>query len=210
MTEHAATLTFDDGPDPVWTPRILDVLREHGARATFFMIAGLASRHPGLVGEVLQAGHDVEFHCTRHLRHTRSSRGVVAADASEGLRTLRELGAEPRYWRPPWGVSAEWTGELAEEFDLTLVGWTADTHDWRGDPAGEMLDAIRPQLGPETVVLMHDGLGPGALRSGSEETVALTAALIPHLRALGCEPAPLGALKSVPPPRRAEALKTLT
>jgi peptidoglycan/xylan/chitin deacetylase (PgdA/CDA1 family) len=203
MTQHAATLTFDDGPDPVWTSKILEVLREQGARATFFPIAARAAAWPRLIREMLDAGHGVEFHCTRHLRHTQAPRGTIAADALEGLRTLRALGAEPRFWRPPWGIVAPSTGEIAEELDLTLVGWTADTHDWRGEAGGEMLHAIDPLLGPGAVVLMHDGLGPGALRDGCGETVTLTAALVPRLRALGCEPAPLDALESVPPPRRA-------
>lgn len=116
-----AALTFDDGPDPIWTPRVLDTLRRADAPATFFVVAPLALEYPDLVSAVLDAGHVVEFHCTEHVRHTHLSRREVEADTREGLRALRRLGVEPRFWRPPWGVLAPWTEEVAEDFGLTLA-----------------------------------------------------------------------------------------
>ena len=186
-----ASLTFDDGPDPLWTPRILDVLERVDVRATFFVIAPLALKHRQLVAETLDAGHEVEFHCTEHVRHTRRSRRSVEADTREGLQALRNLGIEPSLWRTPWGVHAPWTQEVAEEFGLRLASWRADTKDWRGDTVPEMLGRIEPLLGQGSIVLMHDVLGPGAQRTGCEETVALVEPLVARLRELGCEPTPL-------------------
>ncbi len=188
-----AALTFDDGPDPSWTPRILDALDRADARATFFVIAPLALEHPHIASAMLDAGHEVEFHCTEHARHTRRSRREIEADTREGLRALQSLGVEPRLWRPPWGIRAPWTEEVAESFGLRLAPWSADTKDWRGDAAPEMLRCIEPLLSPGSVVLMHDGLGPGARRNGCEETVSLVEPLVAHLRGLGCEPTPLAA-----------------
>jgi peptidoglycan/xylan/chitin deacetylase (PgdA/CDA1 family) len=184
-------LTFDDGPDPLWTPRMLDALHRVDARATFFVIAPLALKHHRIISAMLEAGHGVEFHCTEHVRHTHRSRREVEAEAREGLRALRSLGVEPRLWRPPWGVLAPWTKEVAAGFGLQLGPWSVDTHDWRGDTALEMLRRVGPLLGPGSVVLMHDGLGPGARRDGCEETVALVGDLVASLRSMGCEPAPL-------------------
>ena len=186
-----AALTFDDGPDPLWTPRVLDVLQRTNARATFFVIAPLALKHSHVISDVLRAGHKVELHCMEHVRHTHRSRREVEADTSEGLRILRSIGVEPRLWRPPWGVLAPWTEEVAESFGLRLAPWSADTHDWRGDKVSEMLRRVEPLLGPGAVVLMHDALGPGARRSGCEETVTLVGSLVAHLRSMGCEPIPL-------------------
>ena len=185
-------MTFDDGPDPLWTPRILDALERVDVRATFFVITPLALKHRQLVAEALGAGHEVEFHCTEHVRHTRRSRREVEADTREGLQAVRSLGIEPQLWRPPWGVRAPWTQEGAEEFGLRLASWSVDTKDWRGDIAPEMLGRIEPLLGSGSVVLMHDGLGPGARRTGCGETVALVEPLVARLRELGCEPTPLG------------------
>jgi peptidoglycan-N-acetylglucosamine deacetylase len=201
MSDHAA-LTFDDGPDPVWTPKILKTLEDHSAAATFFVMVDRAASHPEILDAILTAGHAVEYHCAQHLRHTETPREVVATETERGLATLRGLGAEPRYWRPPWGLVADWTQDLADDFDLTLAGWTVDTHDWRGDGAARMLGAVGPLLAPQAVVLMHDGLGPGALRRGCEETVALVGPLVSRLRLLGCEPLTLDALERTPPPRR--------
>ena len=191
VPSSAVALTFDDGPDPFWTPRVLDALRRVEAHATFFAIAPLALEHPSVVSAILEAGHAVEFHCTDHVRHTHLSRREVEADTREGLRMLRSLGIEPCFWRPPWGVLASWTEEVAEDFGLRLAPWSVDTRDWRGDPTRKMLRNVDPLLGPGEVVLMHDGLGPGSLRTGCEETVALVEPLVARLRSMGCEPAPL-------------------
>lgn len=187
-----AYLTFDDGPDPVWTPRVLEALEHAGARATFFVIPPLALHQSELIGTILEAGHGVELHCMNHVRHTELSADEVEAEAREGVRALRTLGAKPRLWRPPWGVVAPWTWSIAASRGLQITGWSADTHDWRGDGASEMLESVGPLLRDGSVVLMHDGLGPGALRDGCEETVALVGDLIARLRELGLEPAALG------------------
>ncbi len=188
-------LTFDDGPDPLWTPQVLDALYRADVHATFFVIAPLALKYPRIVSAMLEAGHGVEFHCVEHVRHTHRSRREIEADTHEGLSILRSLGVEPRLWRPPWGILAPWTREAAEDFGLLLAPWSIDTHDWRGDEAPEMLRRAEPLLGPGSVVLMHDALGPGARRGGCEETVALVEILVARLRSMGCEPAPL----SLPP-----------
>lgn len=197
-TNGAVALTFDDGPHPVWTPRVMEALRNADATATFFVVSPLARRFPHLVSEMRAAGHVVELHCGRHIRHTELTREQVEGDTSSALRDLQEIGVSPRFWRPPWGILAPWTAEIAGDYGLTLAPWTADTHDWRGDGAPEMIEAISPVLGPSAVVLMHDGLGPGARRSGCEETVALIDTLVYHIRLLGCEPATMGAVRSAP------------
>ena len=185
------SLTFDDGPHPVWTPRVLGALQRAEARATFFVVAPLARRFPHLIPQILRYGHRVEFHCTEHVRHTELSRAEVEADVRDGLRELRRQGACPRFWRPPWGALAPFTAEIAYAFGLELALWTTGTRDWYGDPASEMLERVRPELRPGSIVLMHDGVGPGALRSGSGETVALIGDLVESIRSIGCEPGPL-------------------
>ena len=189
VPQSTIALSFDDGPDPVWTPRVLDALRRMDTYATFFVIAPLALEYPSVVSTILEAGHAVEFHCTDHVRHTHRSRHGVEADTREGLRLLRSLGVEPRFWRPPWGVLAPWTEEVAEDFGLRLAPWSIDTRDWRGDSARQMLRNVEPLLGPGEIVLMHDGIGPGALRTGCEETVALVKLVVTRLRSMGCQPA---------------------
>ena len=167
----------------------METLHLFGARATFFVIAPLALRFPRLIHQMICAGHSVELHCAKHLRHTELTYQEVEVDARSGLRDLRALGMLPRLWRPPWGIVTPWTQAVAKDLGLELVCWTVDTHDWRGDTTAEMLDYISPDLQPGSVILMHDGLGPGARRSGCQETVA-TCALRGALSRRRCRRAP--------------------
>lgn len=190
-SEDRVFLTFDDGPDPIWTPKILDALQHLDVKATFFVIAPLAVRFPRLIHRMVREGHGVELHCARHLRHTELAYSEVVADARSGLEDLCALDLHPRLWRSPWGVVTPQTQAAAQQLGLELVSWTVDTHDWRGDTASEMFARLRPDLQPGAVVLMHDGLGPGAERSGCEETVALIGKVVEHARSFGCEPCPI-------------------
>lgn len=184
------SLTFDDGPDPVWTPRVLEALREADARAIFFVVGPLAKRYPRLIREILGNGHRVGLHCTRHVRHTHMTRREAEEDTRLGLRDLAQAGAAPTLWRPPWGVLAPWSRDVAEDFGLNLTLWTEDTHDWRGDSAAKMLRSVEDELRPGSVILMHDGMGPGARREGCGQTVELIGKLARRVREIGCEPEP--------------------
>ena len=167
-------LTFDDGPDPVWTPAVLAALSGSSLRATFFVIASRAAQHPRILAAIRSGGHAVELHCHEHVRHTEVDRAAIEGDTQRALTALADLGVTPRRWRTPWGAQASWTEEIAAAHDLELCGWDVDTHDWRGDAAEAMLASVGPGLHRGAVVLLHDGLGPGALRQGCEETVRFT------------------------------------
>ncbi len=182
------TLTFDDGPDPRWTPAVLEALRAARASATFFVLGERVRRHPDVVRRTVAEGHAVAVHADRHTRHSAMTADEGAADLDRALEALDELGIRPGAWRTPWGTEADWTRPLAAERGLDLVGWTTDTHDWRGDRAPEMLAAISPDLRDGAIVLAHDGIGPGAERVGCEETVALVGPLVRAARERGLEP----------------------
>ncbi len=190
------TLTFDDGPHEDWSARVVDVLRECGARATFFMVGERVREHPALVRTILDSGNQVQLHCHRHIRHTELSEPELEQDTCDGLAALAELGAHPTHWRTPWGVRTAATSRVAARHSLTLVNWTIDTHDWRGDRAATMLARARTQLTGGGVVLMHDALGPGALRTGCANTVDLLAPLIAAARREGLDVGPLASMAS--------------
>jgi peptidoglycan-N-acetylglucosamine deacetylase len=192
-------LTFDDGPDRVWTPRILAALSRRGARATFFVQARRAAQHPELVEEMVAGGHEVAFHCLDHVRHSQRSGRGVASDLENGLSLLEQLDIQPRAWRTPWGIETDATRTLAAEKGLRLWGWNVDTHDWRGDGVRRMFGALEAQGGLRDgdVILMHDALGPGARREDCSETVALTELLLARAQADGLEPATVSACEGV-------------
>lgn len=178
-------LTFDDGPDRVWTPRILAALARRGARATFFVQARRAVEHRALLETMVAAGHEVAFHCLDHVRHSQRSREGLSSDLDIGLSLLESLGVRPRAWRAPWGVETDVTRNLAAANGLRLWGWNVDTHDWRGDEVRQMYGALEAQGGLRAgdVILMHDALGPGARRNDCAETVALTELLLARAEA---------------------------
>lgn len=164
-------LTFDAGPDPVWTPEILAALRGSPLQASFFVVATRACRHPELIAAMCADGHAVELQCHRNVRSDEADRAAVERDTELGLAVLGEAGLRPRRWRPPGWPVAPWMQEIADAHDLELCGWDIDSNDRRGDRAERMLALAGPNLRPGAVVLLHDGIGPGDVRSGCEETV---------------------------------------
>jgi peptidoglycan/xylan/chitin deacetylase (PgdA/CDA1 family) len=174
----AVALTFDDGPDRTWTPPLLDLLGRREARATFFLDSRRALAEREVVAEIVERGHEIGFHCFQHIRHSERTVAQMGAEVGTGLGLLAGLGVRPRVWRAPWGVETETTRELAAEHGLALWHWDLDSHDWRGDSAAKMFAAIGGELGDGSVVLMHDGIGPGACRDGCAETLALTELLL--------------------------------
>lgn len=189
-TPHLA-LTFDDGPDPVWTAAVRDALDRCGVRATFFVIAGAAREHRAEIRRVREDGHELELHCHRHVRHSELREEEIEQDARAALEVLAGSGEHPALWRAPWGVCTAATRRVARRLGLRLVGWDIDTHDWRGDSAAAMLAAIGSGIGRGGSVLMHDGLGPGARRSGCANTLELLPLLVAAARECGLSVGPL-------------------
>jgi peptidoglycan/xylan/chitin deacetylase (PgdA/CDA1 family) len=186
-------LSFDDGPDPLWTPLVLEALERAHARATFFVNAPRAKTAADLVARALRRGHGVELHCNRHELHSLMTPAEVEADTRDGLAILAQIGVRPQRWRPPGGVRMPWTVAAAARHGLTLTGWSADPRDWCGGSPAEMLERLAGWLRPGSVVVMHDALGPGARRADCAGTVGLIEPLVATIRSMGAEPAPLPA-----------------
>jgi peptidoglycan-N-acetylglucosamine deacetylase len=188
----ALALTFDDGPDPVWTPQLLDLLGRLGAHATFFPIAARAEEHPEIVDRMRAEGHAIGLHCNQHVRHSERDAAWLQRDTDAALERLAGVGVRPAFWRTPWGDTAPWTAQIARDRDLRLIGWTADTHDWRGDSAADMFAATREALTDGAIVLAHDGLGPGAQRESVEATIDYVGLVGAHAQAHGVRLEALG------------------
>jgi peptidoglycan/xylan/chitin deacetylase (PgdA/CDA1 family) len=173
-------LTFDDGPDPRGTPAVLDALARADGRATFFVIAPRAARHPDLIDRIAAAGHTVGVHCDEHVRHGDRDRAWLTTDTERALGRLDRLGIRPSLWRAPWGRLAPWSAEVGASLGLRLVGWDVDTHDWRGDRADVMFGAHHAALVDAAIVLAHDGIGPGARRTDCVETASFVTLVARH------------------------------
>lgn len=152
-------LTFDDGPDPAVTPRVLDLLDRHGARASFFVVGERAAAHPELLAEIARRGHRIENHTHRH-RAGFAFLGPEAAgsEIDRAQRIIEALaGRQPGYFRPVAGMRNPWLADVLAARGLTCATWTRrgfDTVD--GDPrrvAGRLLGG----LAAGDVLVFHDG-----------------------------------------------------
>jgi peptidoglycan/xylan/chitin deacetylase (PgdA/CDA1 family) len=183
-------LTFDDGPDPVWTPRVLEMLERADVKATFFVIGEKAEKHPEIVRETVRRGHTVGLHSYAHDRlFSMRSEARVTQDLRRGVEVLeRVTGARPVLFRPPIGHTNPTIARVADKLDLLVVGWTVSGRDGTGraTPAG-VAARVRSQVRDGAIVLLHDAAergthepaGPRALESILDALVAERLSVVP-------------------------------
>jgi peptidoglycan/xylan/chitin deacetylase (PgdA/CDA1 family) len=188
---HVA-LTFDDGPDPVSTPRFLDALDALGVRATFFVVGEHVVRHPAVVREAVRRGHELGVH---GWRHDRPWRPAFARDAEEITRTVRAVhditGHRPRWYRPPYGILTTSRWRAARRAGLRTVLWSAWGRDWTADATPESVRArVAADLRGGGTVLLHDSdrySAPGCWHA----TLGALPSLVEGCRAAALEVGPL-------------------
>jgi peptidoglycan/xylan/chitin deacetylase (PgdA/CDA1 family) len=154
--EPMVALTFDDGPHPEATPRLLDLLAAHQARSTFFVVGLAARARPDIVRRMVDEGHAVGNHGWDHSSLpllTRRGRRLQLEWCQE---TIPE---QPwRLFRPPWGHQNLGTRWLAHRLGFEVVAWNTMAEDWRGEPADLLLARVEERLAPGAIVLFHDAL----------------------------------------------------
>ena len=150
-------LTFDDGPHPVYTPQVLDVLARHGARATFFVLGSLVEAHPDIIDRIVAEGHTTANHTWNHEALGGLPRAAFDETVSRTQAVLADR-ATPCL-RPPYASVDAYTSEWASSHGLSLMMWTVDPGDWRRPPAAEIADHIVQRAKAGAVVLLHDGGG---------------------------------------------------
>jgi peptidoglycan-N-acetylglucosamine deacetylase len=152
-------LTFDDGPSPLTTPRVLELLAAAEVRATFFVVGRKAEQHPELVRAIAAAGHEVQLHGFEHDRlfSLRLSR-QVARDIQRTQDVIERAGVpRPRLFRPPIGFVSHFTVHGARRADVTLVGCSARALDgFRGASADKVAERLTGALRPGALLAMHD------------------------------------------------------
>lgn len=153
-------LTFDDGPNPVATPRILEVLAAEGVTATFFLLGKHVERWPAIAREIASAGHTIGNHGYHHRKLHLRGPAYVQTDIALGTEAIRSAaGAAPRHFRAPHGYRNPWVTAAARSLGQRCVGWTLGV--WDSDRPGADAIARRALDGtrPRTILLLHDGDG---------------------------------------------------
>ena len=185
-------ITIDDGPDPAVTPRVLDLLDRHAARATFFCIGSHAQRHPELCREIVRRGHCVENHSQQHRHHFSllGTRGLTR-EVQASQDTLADIAGErPRFFRAPAGLRNLFLEPVLQRLGLRLASWSARGFDTRvGNPEQVKARLLRG-LAAGSILLLHDG---HAARTAAGEPVILEVlpALLESASAAGLRPVTL-------------------
>ncbi len=187
-------LTFDDGPDPEVTPRVLDLLDAYGARASFFCIGERAAAFPDLVRDISRRGHSVENHSHRHsTRFGWYGLGRLRRELQAAQSTLGEIsGRAPAFFRAPFGVRSPLLDPALAECGLRYVSWTRRGYDTVDGSAPSVLRRLTRNLAAGDVLLLHDG-GPIGERRGAPSVLAVLPALLHRFGASGLKPVSLPA-----------------
>jgi peptidoglycan-N-acetylglucosamine deacetylase len=184
-------LTFDDGPDPRYTRRILDILAEKNVKATFFVIGGSASTYPSILKRIFNDGHDIGNHTFTHPNLSLISRTQIELELNATQRFLEAaLGINTLLFRPPYAedIEPQTTDHAQSLFSATELGYTTvgmkiDPHDWALPTKGQIVTQVVAQAnqGAGNIVLLHDAGG------SREQTIQALSELIDKLRAQGYE-----------------------
>ncbi|MFO0550400.1 MAG: polysaccharide deacetylase family protein [Polyangiaceae bacterium] len=201
-------LTFDDGPHPVHTRRVLEMLRAAGAKATFFMVGEKVERHPDVVAEVVRDGHEVGLHSQRHARLLLFwPERVLAEDLQRNQTAIEKAcGVKPHLFRPPVGFSSPRLRTVVNQLKLTVIGWTARAYDGVGRPSVEqVVRRLEPRLTDGAIVLLHD-----ACENSDDAPTSLDAlgTLLADLRQRGLQAVTVSELMGADAPRASSMVRT--
>jgi peptidoglycan/xylan/chitin deacetylase (PgdA/CDA1 family) len=185
-------LTFDDGPHPQVTPRILDILAQHGARATFFVLGERALQQPEIVQRIVREGHAIGNHSYDHRALAFISRDAIASDLAMAQQNIGVVSGRPATWfRPPYGLRDHRVLAAAESLGMQTALWSHSPRDWQ-DPSPVELRERMASAPDGAIVLLHDGDAGGA--AGRPNTAEALPGILADLAARGLRPVTLDEL----------------
>lgn len=182
-------LTFDDGPHPDFTPRLIQILSRYQVHATFFVVGKMAEKYPSLIRALQAAGHEIGNHTYDHFNLTQLSEAEIEYELNKGGAVMQDItGQTPILFRPPGGDYNEKVAKVAQKLGYWMVLWTDDPGDYANPPEVVLEDRLYSRIGNGGIILLHDGV---------QETVDLLPQLIERLQKQGYEIVPAGAMMKV-------------
>jgi peptidoglycan/xylan/chitin deacetylase (PgdA/CDA1 family) len=181
--DKKVALTFDDGPENYWTPKILEVLQKKKVKATFFVIGKQVQSYPEVLRQIYAQGHIIGNHTLNHADLTKMSSQEVEKELADCDTIINGIiGKSPRLVRPPFGFHNTIVDDTIYSKNQIIVLWSVDTEDWQGLAAKTIKDRVLPKMKNGYIVLQHDGVNPHL--QGSLEALP---DIIDGLRSLGFE-----------------------
>ena len=199
--EHATTLTFDDGPDPSWTPQILDILKKYDVKATFFLVGSQAETYPGLVRRIIDEGHEIGNHTYTHPNLGQISAKQIEIELNATQWLIESItGRSTTLFRPPYNADSRPTRvaelsplkQVQDDLGYLIVLENVDPEDWARPGVAEILNRVKEQREDGNIILLHDAGGNRA------QTLEALPKIIDYLRTRGDRIVPLSDLLHIP------------
>ena len=174
-------LTFDDGPDPIFTPKILTILEKERAKASFFVVGEKALKYPVIIQQMNQSGHTIGIHSFEHKRLFYQPKAYIHEQLSKSKFIVEQIiGKTVRYFRPPYGVFSPRLIQVCQELDLELVLWSVMSYDFDVRISDKsILKLIETKTTGGDIIVFHDG------HVKSERTVRILGSVIKIIKEKG-------------------------
>ncbi|MBI2251672.1 MAG: polysaccharide deacetylase family protein [Armatimonadetes bacterium] len=172
-------LTFDDGPHPDYTPKLLEILNKYNLKATFFLTGKMAEKYPELVKAEIKAGHNVGNHTYHHVNLTKIPEEIIAIEIKACGDVLKDIIHQPPHlFRPPGGDYDDEVARTAEALGYIMVLWTDNSHDYTNPRGKNIKERVLNQIENGGIILFHDGV---------EQTLEILPQIIEYLKHKGYE-----------------------
>ncbi|WP_337101969.1 polysaccharide deacetylase family protein [Paenibacillus sp. YIM B09110] len=154
--QKVIALTFDDGPDKRYTPAILDILKEKGVKATFFVVGLQVNKSPEVLKRIVKEGHEIGNHTYNHKDLSKLSKDAILKEINDSDKLIKDaVGFTPVLFRAPYGAVSDTLKDIVKNTGRHMIGWNIDTRDWAGTSVADMQEMIRTEAKPGGIILMH-------------------------------------------------------
>lgn len=190
--ENDVFLTFDDGPNEPYTSQILDILKELGAKASFFVCGKSVEYYTEVTQRIMNEGHTLGNHTYSHsiiLTFT----GFLKREIERTSAVIQKItGVKTNLFRPPWGVAVPWIRSYLKVNNYKIILWDIDSKDWRGGSAQDIEGIVLEKIKPNSIILLHDGKNAKPHHNRSQTVLALPSLIKNlHRRSFVCKRIPI-------------------
>lgn len=182
--EKVIALTFDDGPDNDFTPQILDILKKHNVKATFFVVGEKVGWHPEILKREYEEGHEIGNHTFTHINVSKRGYSDIDKEISDTQDVIKKIiGEEPKIFRPPYRAISKEMCSIVKNKDMNIILWSnLDPRDWSNPGVYYIVNTITSKVENGNIILLHDY---NNLRNSKSQTIQALDVVIPKLKEMG-------------------------